>query len=400
MIKYRNLLCVMLVSLFIASCRDDVPEPKEPRYKHTVIVYMAADNSLSVDSNADIDEMKSALGRIPEGCQVVVFHDDNNALHKPQLLLLRSEGYSVYKEYANEMNSADAKVVGSVLAEVMGTFPSDEYSLVLWSHGSNWKVENGSASKVSSRAVLQDVNSGGQNGSWLNIAELRGVLKGLPQRMHFLMFDACFMQSVEVAAELYDLTNWIIASPVEIPGVGAPYNMIMEGLCCKDIRGIVNNYHDYCIEGSKRKGVLLSAIDCTEFDAFAAVTSQYVPEVFRKDAMPSLSGVQLFAPRFRTDKTDWPIPSYDIRSVMAHLLDKDDYEVWETQWRCTVPYCVSDDKWDTIYIGSGYNSLTDADHYGGVAMSVPDAIYENRGWNDNFSSLRWYGMAGWDKTGW
>ena len=117
----------MLVSLCVASCSDDVPEPKEPRYKHTVIVYMAADNSLSADSNADIDEMKSALGRIPEGCQVVVFHDDNNALHKPQLLLLRSEGYSVYKEYVDEVNSADAAVVGSVLAEVMGTFPYDEY---------------------------------------------------------------------------------------------------------------------------------------------------------------------------------------------------------------------------------------------------------------------------------
>ena len=400
MIKYWKLLCAVLVSLCVASCSDDVPEPKEPRYKHTVIVYMAADNSLSADSNADIDEMKSALGRIPEGCQVVVFHDDNNALHKPQLLLLRSEGYSVYKEYVDEVNSADAKVVGSVLAEVMGTFPSDEYSLVLWSHGSNWKVENGGASKVSSRAVLQDVGFGGLNGAWLNIAELREVLMGLPQRMGFVMFDACFMQSVEVAAELYDLTDWIIASPVEIPGVGAPYGMIMEELCRKDIGGIVSNYHDYCIEGSKRKGVLLSAIDCAEFEAFAAVTARYVSGVFRRDAMPSLSGVQIFAPRFRADRVDWPIPSYDVRSVMAHLLDEGDYGVWEAQWRRTVPYCVGDDKWDTIYAGSGYNSLTDADNYGGVAMSVPDAAYEDRGWNDDFGSLRWYGMAGWDKTGW
>lgn len=116
--------------------------------------------------------------------------------------------------------------------------------------------------------------------------------------------------------------------------------------------------------------------------------------------MPSLSGVQIFAPRFREDRVDWPIPSYDVRSVMAHLLDEGDYGVWEAQWRRTVPYCVSDDKWDTIYTGSGYNSLTDADNYGGVAMSVPDAAYEDRGWNDDFGSLRWYGMAGWDKTGW
>ena len=85
---------------------------------------------------------------------------------------------------------------------------------------------------------------------------------------------------------------------------------------------------------------------------------------------------------------------------MAHLLDEGDYGVWEAQWRRTVPYCVGDDNWDTIYAGSGYNSLTDAEHYGGVAMSVPDAAYEARGWNDDFCSLRWYGMAGWNKTGW
>ena len=57
MIKYWKLLCAVLVSLCVASCSDDVPEPKEPRYKHTVIVYMAADNSLSADSNTDIDEV-------------------------------------------------------------------------------------------------------------------------------------------------------------------------------------------------------------------------------------------------------------------------------------------------------------------------------------------------------
>lgn len=398
MIRYCKLLCVVLVSLCVASCGDDVPEPGESRYKHTVIVYMAADNSLSADSNNDINEMKAAMSKIPEGCQVVVFHDDNSTQRKPELLLLRSGGYRVYKEYA-ELNSADATVVSSVLLEVMNTFPSDEYSLVMWSHGSNWKVEGGGGARTASRAILQDVGYGGLYGSWLNIAGLRDVLSDLPHRMQYVMFDACFMQSVEVAAELYDLTSWIIGSPVEIPGVGAPYDMIMEELCEKDVAGIVRNYHDYCTDGGRRRGVLLSAINCAEFGNFAALSARFIPSLFPKDDMPSLSGVQRCAPRFRADRPEWPVPAYDMRSVMAHLLSDSDYNVWEAQWARTLPYGVCDDVWDTIY-PDGYNRLTDAAHYGGLAMSIPDVAYDIRGWNDDFRSLRWYGMGEWYLADW
>ena len=115
--------------------------------------------------------------------------------------------------------------------------------------------------------------------------------------------------------------------------------------------------------------------------------------------MPSLSGVQRCAPRFRADRPEWPVPAYDMRSVMAHLLSDSDYNVWEAQWARTLPYGVCDDVWDTIY-SDGYNRLTDAAHYGGLAMSIPDVAYDIRGWNDDFRSLRWYGMGEWYLADW
>ena len=40
----------------------------------------------------------------------------------------------------------------------------------------------------------------------------------------FIMFDACFMQSVEVAYELRDCCDYYIGFPAENPGPGAAYD--------------------------------------------------------------------------------------------------------------------------------------------------------------------------------
>ena len=43
----------------------------------------------------------------------------------------------------------------------------------------------------------------------------------------FIMFDACFMMSVEVAYEVRNYTDYYIGSPTENPGPGAPYDKVV-----------------------------------------------------------------------------------------------------------------------------------------------------------------------------
>lgn len=60
----------------------------------------------------------------------------------------------------------------------------------------------------------------------MNIDDLHEALQVLP-KLDFLLFDACFMESVEVAYALRDCGDYMISSPTEIPGVGAPYEDVV-----------------------------------------------------------------------------------------------------------------------------------------------------------------------------
>lgn len=49
-----------------------------------------------------------------------------------------------------------------------------------------------------------------------------------------MLFDACYMQSVEVIYQLRDRTDYFIGSPTEIPGPGAPYEAVVPALFSQD----------------------------------------------------------------------------------------------------------------------------------------------------------------------
>ena len=63
----------------------------------------------------------------------------------------------------------------------------------------------------------------------MNISDLREALSVAPH-LDFILFDACFMQSVEVLYELKEYANYIIGSPTEIPAPGAPYQKVVPAM--------------------------------------------------------------------------------------------------------------------------------------------------------------------------
>lgn len=381
-------LCVALSLLCAESCTDEIPHPDPIQEGNTVIIYMGAENSLSTYSNSDLFEIEDALDRIPENCQVVVFRDSEL---KPTIIHFTKKGRSTWKEYKEEINSADAKNVESILKEIIQAFPSKKYSLVLWSHGSGWIDQTRSIQ----RSIIIDNNKNNYNntGTWLHISELADILSRLPQ-MEYIMFDACYMQSAEVASELYPYCKHIIGSPTEIPGNGAPYHVIMTALCKADVQGIIEGYAS---EYPQNNGVALSAISSANFIAFCEETAKYIPTTFTKSDMPSTQDIQIYAPTKLINQM--PIP-YDMRSAMHKLLNEEDFKHWDEQWQKTIqyPYCAK--KWETIHSGSSHCTLTDPEHYGGISINIPDENHQQYGWDTMFRKTSWYNLAGWNITGW
>ncbi|MDE5560587.1 MAG: hypothetical protein K2J00_02105 [Bacteroidaceae bacterium] len=394
---------ILIPTLFMTSCGDELPYPDEKLGGNTVIIYMGADNSLSGNAYSDLEEMQRAVRDIPDDCQLVVYKDGEL---KPAIYRFTNKGRTTWKEFGEEHNSADPATARSILQDIVRDFPSRKYSLILWSHGSGWMAPPTSSPQ---KAIIQDKNTGNtqtggtsSQGSWLGIDELADILATLP-RMEYIMFDACYMQSVEVAAELYSYTDYIIGSPTEIPGAGAPYHLTLKAMCRADIQGIIDNY---AAAYPGNYGVLLSAVSCAEFPAFCEATAKCIPLAFNKENMPSLAGIQIYAPAFGTSlpyQKSMPVP-YDMRSAMHRVLPDETCEIWEKQWRKTILYPVKAEGWVSIYDSYRYGhfhcTMTDPEHYGGISMNIPDSKYDTKGWNKEFAQTEWYKAGSWEQTGW
>jgi len=84
----------------------------------------------------------------------------------------------------------------------------------------------------------------------MNITQMAQALKGLP-KFDFIFADCCHMMTAEVGYELRDVTSYLIGSPSEIPGYGAPYDVIIPQLFKNGrelYRGIIDTYYNYYME--------------------------------------------------------------------------------------------------------------------------------------------------------
>lgn len=218
------LILSFFLPIVLTACKGgDEPIPEPPvEDRRTVLVYMAADNSLSNFASGDLNEMKEGWAQMNTlGMHLLVYVDTGSS---PRLIELEKKGNDVIEKVVKEYedrNSVGVTETQEVFADVFKStrYQAGSYGLVYWSHGDGW-IPN---PLPSTRWIGQDTGNGTH---YMNIDGLVSVLETAPH-FDFIMFDACFMQSVEVAYALRQYTDYYIGSPAENPGPGAPYDKIM-----------------------------------------------------------------------------------------------------------------------------------------------------------------------------
>ena len=394
--KRPALYIIILYSmLLLTSCHDTlVPPEEQPRAEaeRTVIIYLAGDNSLSVAVRGDTAEMARSKALIPDEVNFIVYLDDKN--HRPAIYeLSRENGMQLWKQYDEELCSTDRDVMLDALSSIEHYFPARHYGITFWSHATGWTPRRNTFGKDESHGTTAGESE-------MEISTLREVLSHMP-RFDYIFFDACFMQCIEVAYELRDATRFMVGSPAEIPGPGAPYDKIMEALCKGDAMGIVRAY-DSAYPGTYDyyyyPGVLLSCIDCTQLEPLAEATGRLLTPFYMERSEPhdEVAGFQRYC-----DFLDKYTHQFDMRTTMHCLLSPEDYAAWMELYDRAVPlYTYSASRrWFTSNL-CNYPYIIDPDHYGGVSMFVPMAKYEDYGWNAYFQQTSWYRAAGWEQTGW
>ncbi|MBR4997441.1 MAG: hypothetical protein IKY84_06240 [Bacteroidaceae bacterium] len=394
----------MSLFLGVTSCHWFNPDD-EVVYDRTVLAYIAAENSLSYGAfhEQDIDEMLQAAGDIPANSRLLIYLDDTS---NPRILSIEQQSgrrptSRVVHEYSEEQNSGDVETLRTVMEWVCDHYPSSSYGLIFWSHGDAWLP----AKAVPQRSICIDNgrNNYSNSGSKMDIADVADVLDGFPC-LEFILFDACFMQAVEVAYELRHVTRHVIASPAEIPNPGAPYERMVKPFFSVPFDGaeVVEQYYrmynDSVISvfgyGSDRYGVSLSVIDCSRLDALADATAEMITKYVSRDEATDLKGIQRYYPLSSKSRPEF----YDMNGYMRRLIkDEADYVRWKSVFDLAVPYARSTAWW---YSNDAYTQRVDLDNYGGVSCYVPQdrSIYD--GLNEKFRTTSWYVAAGWQEVGW
>ena len=276
--RFAAIFLTCLVAL--SSCvKLDTPRPQS--FSRTVLLYLACDgNGLQWYAEGDLANL--VRGYLPirtdKDEALLVFYDDgseNPALHR---YYVTSEGL-VYKElvklYDNGFNSADTDNLKRVLDDVEYFYPSERRGLILWSHGTGWLPPGYYANPKEGRSVSKSFAQ--EVGCEMDIRDLADVLT---RHYEFILFDSCLMATVEVAYQLREKTDYLIASCAEILVDGFPYSTIGQdffydhtGKGPAALQDICKQYYDfYNAQSGANRTATVSLIDCSKLDELAAVS--------------------------------------------------------------------------------------------------------------------------------
>ena len=415
----------------MAGCKKDNDEPVKKDTQRTVVVYISGDNNLSGAAASDINEMKEGAAGIPSDGRLVAFVDRYVSGEKPFIAEIKNDKRqpldTLYK-YSTDFYASDPNLFSEVLERVAGLCPAKEYGLVLWGHGSGWLVEKDTIAQH--RAYGIDETGSGSGGKWMNITQMARALKDLQTKnvmpkLSYIFADCCNMMCVEAANELKDVTEYMIGSPAEIPGYGAPYQLMVQQLFKSGsnlYRGIIDTYYDYYADFDNLNyaeqtswpymkdgySVPLSVIDTKYIGALANMTHDMLERAQggypQYPKSPDLLGIAFYC--YNTFSY-WPVDvMYDMRAIMERLLSAADFTTWDSTYQQAVPYYRMSMKWMTES-QEQYRAFDTFDKnlkYGCVSMFTPR---EGQGYsygalplNQTVQNFAWSRVMDWKRFGW
>lgn len=405
--------------------------------QRALLIYMAAQNSLGYQepsyasaSLLDSAEIVKGVAMLSDThSEVFLFIDD--AL-KPRLYRLFRTGsgaqmrtqISKVLTWAADANSADPATLRDVLTFISQQYPALSYGLVMWSHGDGWLPSTNKKNTLNSgRSICIDVGSDGdmandvdifgRTGTQMDISDMAEAISQSGVHLDYIFFDACLMQTIEVAYELRHVADYIIGSANITSAYGAYYtNIIPNALMTYPTDDnaaalIANQYYYDAVDNEHLRpyygetGNANSVIKTAYLEQLATATGQYLNKAISERRSPIMQGVQAYSPFEYFGHPDF----YDMGSAMHQLLSAEDYEAWRiAAEQCIIAHNIS----PKYMLGVANNDYilctgTDPDHSLGVSMFIPQSVYNSVfsfPFNTYFRQTQWYAAANWAATGW
>ena len=375
-----------------------------PSASITILSYLVANNNLDDDLLTNIYSMFAGLAEMDKEATLLVYWDGktvigpNNSKHL--ILKYKTDGKGningvsvmdiytfedvlevaeIVKEY-NTQYSVEKKVMAQVMKDMVTQAPTDKIGLIFGSHGSSW------LNTIYTRAFGQD----GSGDDTILIPDMVEALNSVGQKFEFILFDACYMGTIEVAYSFRNICNYQLSSVMEVPAYGFPYEDFMPYLYEGDVenykkvcQSYVDFYHDNYSMG-KASWATVAFIDSKEVGNLVSEIKKEIVE--HKDVLASYNTSHLQ----EYGKSSGPNIAYDLGQFIGDLNVGNMPTSFNTQMDKTILFkeCLEE--------AFPKNYAVDADNFCGMGIYIPLA---NRSkWNEYFKTLEWYTASGWNEV--
>ena len=389
--KILGLLIIVIAMTSAIGCSE--AEDIESINKQTVFVYMpwtGAGSNLYNYFTTNLDSIYSAIKK--KGglgtSRLVVFLSESAS--RSSLFEVTYDGSNIQKQTLKEYSGnsyISTEGLTQLLNDVKGYAYGLNYAMIIGSHGVGWTFKEDwtdypyrakpfDGSIFEERIPYQNYRYGemtdaqtrffgslsDMNNYSMNVPTLADAIKAADMKMQYIYFDDCYMANVEVAYELREVTNFLVASTSEMLAAGTPFASSWTYLASltPNYSSMVSTFVDF-YNKTDYPYATLSAIDCRCMDQLALmmadINNQYKFDATKLEKLQRLDG---FAqPIF-----------YDMKSYLEHLCpNTNDYKQFLTVLDKAVPYKNHTEK----YYSYIYNEpmTFNIETFSGITISDP-----------------------------
>ena len=318
----------IIATLFIVvgvSCSNgdspDGPDVPVTPVGQTVFMFFPWSNSLLSDFRRTVEDMQTVVAeRSMKNERIMVFMATSE--REAVLFELKKQNgrclTDTLRRYSDRPFTS-RQWLTSLFSEVMTLAPASRYGMVVGCHGLAWVPVQGQRSarkrlgsqewidegdnlykeeKIDKEGLYKEerINKEGEPNDLMHFevqgpvttrfiggtypetqietTDLADAMADAGFHTEYILFDACYMSSVEVAYELKDVTHYLIASPTEVLSYGFPYiTMGKHLLGTPNYKGIADSFISFYSSYNLPYGTV-AVTDCTQLDALAAIAQQ------------------------------------------------------------------------------------------------------------------------------
>lgn len=299
----------------------DGPDAPVTPVGQTVFMFFPWSNSLLSDFRRTVEDMQTVVAqRSMKDERIMVFMATSE--REAVLFELKKQNGRCFTDtlqHYSDRPFTSRQWLTSLFSEVMTLAPASRYGMVVGCHGLAWVPVQGQRSarkrlgsqerideednlykeeKIDKEGLYKEerINKEGEPNDLMHFevqgpvttrfiggtypetqietTDLAEAMADAGFHTEYILFDACYMSSVEVAYELKDVTHYLIASPTEVLSYGFPYiTMGKHLLGTPNYKGIVDSFISFYSSYYLPYGTV-AVTDCTQLDALAAIAQQ------------------------------------------------------------------------------------------------------------------------------